>query len=262
MYNGLRIKMIETKKRGHIIELGKFEVRLNETQVSYTLRRSLKARLIWLSIRRNTGLIVTVPLRYSLKYLPDYLAANSRWILKNLARYCQEPVLPNQVQKINENTVSYLGKCLKVMHKRKLEEGNTVKLQQNTLVVAMGPTASNIPSNELQQWLKQQASELINAKARQYSQQMGTYYNRIVIRDQKSRWGSCSCRKNLNFNWRLIMAPEPVLDYVIIHELCHLLEMSHSRSFWSLVSKYCPQWQEHRSWLDDHCFELNTGFRS
>jgi predicted metal-dependent hydrolase len=193
--------------------------------------------------------------------LTEYLNSNSKWILRNLDKYCHEvPASPlKSIQPAN--TISYLGKCITITQKRNDAELTALKLEQNVLVVNLDPSAGNISSEDLEQWLKSQANQVINVKVRKFSSQMGLDFNRVVIRDQKSRWGSCSCLKNLNFNWRLIMAPEPVLDYVIIHELCHLREMSHSKSFWKLVAQYCPQWQELRNWLDNHCVELNASLQ-
>lgn len=81
---------------------------------------------------------------------------------------------------------------------------------------------------------------------------MEVKHARITIRDQKTRWGSCSSRGNLNFNWRLVMAPPPIIDYVVIHELAHLIELSHSPRFWETVERYCPDHREHRRWLREH----------
>lgn len=81
---------------------------------------------------------------------------------------------------------------------------------------------------------------------------MNLEYNRIFIRSQKTRWGSCSRLKNLSFNWRLVMAPIEVIDYLIVHEMAHIEEMNHSASFWRLVEKACPDYKAHRRWLKEH----------
>jgi predicted metal-dependent hydrolase len=87
---------------------------------------------------------------------------------------------------------------------------------------------------------------------------MGISYQRIAIRGQKTRWGSCSRKKNLSFNWKLIMAPGSVVEYVIIHELLHLKEMNHSKRFWELVARYCPGWRENKKWLKQHEADLTS----
>lgn len=97
-----------------------------------------------------------------------------------------------------------------------------------------------------------QASEVFARKAAYYAARMGVTYNKITIRDQKTRWGSCSGKGNLNFNWRLVLAPVPVLDYVVVHELAHRREMNHSSRFWDIVGEIMPDYQIHRRWLRDH----------
>jgi predicted metal-dependent hydrolase len=79
--------------------------------------------------------------------------------------------------------------------------------------------------------------------------QIGVRYDRIAIKGQSTRWGSCSSKRNLNFNWRLMMAPPGAVDYVIIHELCHLKELNHSPRFWALVAQHCPDYRRWERWL-------------
>jgi predicted metal-dependent hydrolase len=258
MYNGLHKDTMKSQMLAQPTLIGKYDINLHGEKISYTLKRSSRAKLIWLDIKRQSGLTVTIPHNYSVCDLPDYLNSNSQWILRNFSKYCND-VSASPVNTVRpSHTISYLGKSLKVTQNRTGFGLNAVKLEQNKLIVSLNSSGGNLSSQELEHWLKIQAARMINKKVEEFSQQMRLLYNRVVIRDQKSRWGSCSCLKNLNFNWRLIMAPEPVLDYVIIHELCHLKEMSHSKSFWDLVARYCPQWRKHRSWLDNHCLELNA----
>lgn len=85
-----------------------------------------------------------------------------------------------------------------------------------------------------------------------YAEIMGVDYNRISIRDQKTRWGSCSAKGNLNFNWKLSLMPPEILDYVVVHELAHRREMNHSARFWSQVEQVLPDYKERRRWLKEH----------
>ena len=89
-----------------------------------------------------------------------------------------------------------------------------------------------------------------------YAPRVGAHFGRVTIREQKSRWGSCSRKGNLNFNWKLIMAPPEVLDYVVIHELCHLHEFNHSPRFWALVAAQMPEYEAWKKWLKVHAEDL------
>lgn len=120
------------------------------------------------------------------------------------------------------------------------------------------------PENEmavraaLKQMLSKRALVRIREELNVYAPIIGVRFGRIAVRDQKSRWGSCSSKGNLNFNWKLIMAPEEVLRYVVIHELCHLIEFNHSERFWKLVSAQMPEYEVWKKWLKTHGTELGV----
>jgi predicted metal-dependent hydrolase len=105
------------------------------------------------------------------------------------------------------------------------------------------------------------ARELVTMVIDEEAPALGVTYSRIQIRDQRTRWGSCSSRGTLSFNWRLALAPFEVLDYVVVHELCHLREPNHSARFWRLVASRRPGWRRQRDWLATHGPEL-LAFRS
>ena len=104
--------------------------------------------------------------------------------------------------------------------------------------------------------LSERALARIRARVGFYAPRMGVRPGRITVRDQKTRWGSCSSKGNLNFNWKLIMAPPQVLDYVVVHELCHLLEFNHSPRFWTLVEAQMPDYAVWKKWLKTHREDL------
>lgn len=99
---------------------------------------------------------------------------------------------------------------------------------------------------------KKLAKRVLAEKCRRFAQQMGVTYGMISVREQKTRWGSCSTKGNLNFNWKLVLMPEEILDYVVVHELAHRLEMNHSPAFWAQVGYVIPDYRERRAWLKAH----------
>lgn len=99
---------------------------------------------------------------------------------------------------------------------------------------------------------REAAKEYFPKRADYYAQQLGVSYERIRIAGQKTRWGSCSSKGTLSFNWKLMLAPPKVLDYVVVHEICHLKEMNHSPRFWRLVEELMPDYKEYRKWLKEN----------
>ena len=106
--------------------------------------------------------------------------------------------------------------------------------------------------------LTEEAGRVIPGRVAYWAGEIGVSYGRITIRHQRSRWGSCSAKGNLNFNCLLMQAPPEILDYVIIHELCHRRHMNHSREFWDEVGRFCPEYKTRRRWLRENGNELMT----
>ena len=96
---------------------------------------------------------------------------------------------------------------------------------------------------------RKQAAEVIETRCRYYAPVMGVSYGTVTIREQKTRWGSCSMKGNLNFNWKLVLMPSEILDYVVVHELAHRIQMNHSAAFWAEVEKILPDYKERKQWL-------------
>ena len=115
---------------------------------------------------------------------------------------------------------------------------------------------SAVQRTALENRYKEAARSYIPKRVAYYHAMTGGDYRRIAIRDQKTRWGSCSGRGTLSFNWRLMLAPPAVLDYVVVHELCHLTHMDHSPAFWQAVESVCPDYRNLRKWLKEHGNEL------
>ena len=135
-----------------------------------------------------------------------------------------------------------------------------LKLTEDTCILTLPhPESEEAVRAALKQALSCRALERIRAKLNHFAPRLGVSFGRVTVRDQKSRWGSCSAKGNLNFNWKLIMAPPEVLDYVVIHELCHRVEFNHSPRFWALVAGQMPEYAYWKKWLKAHGPELGLG---
>jgi predicted metal-dependent hydrolase len=234
---------------------GQRKTALDGQTISYIVKRSANAKHIRLEVRSETGLTVVIPKSYNARYIPDLLEAKRGWILSKLAKYDQLRSHRTENELKSGDTLTYLGQHLEVVVQQNHGSGDSVRLERNKLIVVLRAENGRLDL-ALERWYRMQAADLIRGKVERASAHLGLTYNRVIIRGQKTRWGSCSHKGNLSFNWKLIMAPEPVIDYVIIHELAHLREMNHTKRFWGLVAEHCPQWREHKKWLRDHGAEL------
>lgn len=140
-----------------------------------------------------------------------------------------------ELVKFAESKLNWIEKNLQKVSLRKAENENTEKLS----------------AEEIQK-LANMAMMYIPQRVKYYADIMGVHYGRITIRNQKTRWGSCSSKKNLNFNCLLMLAPDEAIDYVVVHELCHLKEMNHSPKFWAEVKKVLPDYEKQKAWFKEN----------
>ncbi len=149
-----------------------------------------------------------------------------------------EKIPQNEIMKFVEEKQNWIKKHLVQMY-FKAEE---IKKQKKE------PALTNADIEKL----CQKALSVIPDKVKYYAEIMGVTYGRITIRNQKTRWGSCSSKGNLNFNCLLMLMPDKVLDYVVVHELCHLKQMNHSKKVWKEVERYMPDYKNYKKWLNEN----------
>ena len=144
-------------------------------------------------------------------------------------------VTQKEIKRILEKNDSWIQKHIEMLREKQAEAEDVKKL-----------TAEEIKT------LAEQALKLIPQRVEYFARQVGVTYGRITIRNQKTRWGSCSSKGNLNFNCLLMLAPTEILDYVVVHELCHRKEMNHSKAFWTEVEKVLPDYRQSIQWLKEN----------
>jgi predicted metal-dependent hydrolase len=243
--------------RPPLTTIGKRKATLDGQTISYIIKRSPMAKYARLEVRPQTGLAVVIPKSYRLTQIPSLLKEKRRWILAKLAKCGHIRLLSAEKEVESGDTIPYLGRNLRVVKRKNDGEAHSIKVEGKRLVVSLKSTKARL-NLVLEEWYRREAEKLIRKRVDELRSRLGITYGRLSIRGARTRWGSCSQKGNLNFNWKLMMAPEPVIDYVIIHELAHLKEMNHTKKFWSLVAQHCPQWRKHRKWLKDHEAELST----
>lgn len=221
--------------------------------VPYTVRVSRRARLLRLVIRPERGLEVVAPLGTSQQRIEQVLSAKSNWIARTLDRAERERATAAPPPLVSGHVLPFAGERLRLAVSIGAPSGRYRAARSgDALALVVHDDADETIRRALEAWYRHQARAVFAERLAACNAAYGFAYGRVSIKEQKSRWGSCSRRGNLNFNWRLLLAPLPVLDYVVVHELCHLKELNHSERFWRLVARGCPDYRTHRRWLHDN----------
>ena len=216
------------------------------------LRRHRQARRYTLRIQAATReVVLTMPPRGSLREAQEFAQKHGGWIA---ARLCG---MPKAAPFAHGTEVPLRGIPHRIVHRPR--ERGTVWTETDTYGRAIICVAGEEPhlARRVADFLKKEAKLDLEIASRKYAAQLGVILKRVSVRDQTSRWGSCSTTGVLSFSWRLILGPPFVLDYLAAHEVAHLVEMNHSRRFWRLLARLCPRLERAKLWLDVHGADLH-----
>lgn len=199
---------------------------------------------ISLKVTRDGDIVVHAPHFVSLKIIENFLQEKNEWIYETLEKITSRKIKKKEYAE--GEMFYYLG----LQRKLRFYNGIEIKIAENTLFF---PKVLQFRiQKELQSWFMQQAREKITQRVAYHNVKMQTQYSGLLFSDTKTKWGTCFPDNSLQFNWRLIMAPILVIDYVIIHELSHTTEKNHSASFWRRVGRFTPAYRQHRKWLNQY----------
>lgn len=207
------------------------------TPIPYRVRRSTRARRVRVVVHPDVSVEVVLPARARERDAGEAMRQLHPWVLRRLdeARALARRTAPPP------GTVPYLGELLWVQ----AEAGRTrVHRRGEALLVPEGDARP-----ALERWYRRQARAEVAGRLDAAAAVLARPYTTLSIRNQRTRWGSCSSTGAMSFNWRLLLAPAPVLDYVVWHEACHLVHLDHSPRFWALVARHHPQYPEPQRWL-------------
>lgn len=205
------------------------------------------------SIQLKDGQVrVRAPRSLSDKRINDLIKKRAPWIKEKLEEYSNRPQAITKKYEDGE-IFSYLDRNYEL----KIVEGDeeAVKLKNGCFVVSICKEdfGENIKAqNLLLDWYRDHAFKYLQERTDKFANIIGVSPFSISIKNYKSRWGSCSINGAIDYNWKIIQAPKKVIDYVVVHELCHLIEHNHSPKYWSYVEKFMPNWKESRDWLKEN----------
>jgi predicted metal-dependent hydrolase len=217
-------------------------------ELAYAVRRSDRARRMRLRVHPDGRVEVVLPRRAPAGAVEDFVRGNAAWIHRARARLAAKaPATPA----VSPHETWFQGRRVPVAHRPGSAPPFLVRWTGDGFEIVGDGSEPQTPVL-LEAWFRQAARAILRERVVALNKPTGYAWSRIRIADQATRWGSCSTRGTLSFNWRLLMAPPEILDYVVIHELAHLKEMNHSPRFWALVEAQCPHYKTHVNWLKDH----------
>ena len=215
------------------------------------LQRHSQARRYTLRIHAaNREVVLTIPPRGSVRQAKEFAQKHGAWIAGRLRR------LPDAAPFAHGAVLPLRGVEHRIDHRKGARGTVWIETGPGTPRLCVAGEAPHLP-RRVRDYLKREARRHLETASRTAGQALGVDIKRVSVRDQSSRWGSCSTTGVVSYSWRLILAPPFVLDYLAAHEVAHLIEMNHSRRFWRLVEQICPDMRRAKAWLDAHGTDLH-----
>lgn len=219
-------------------------------QVKYSSRKTLN-----ITVERDRSVVVHAPVGLSLEKIDSIVTSKQDWINNKISDSKKYSQIMQRKEFVNGESLLFLGKLYNLTISA--EEFDGIIFDDGFLISEKNQKQANV---YFKNWYKEQALLKINKLARLYEEKLGVKYNQLKLTDMKYRWGSCSPKGNININWRIIKAPMYVIEYLVVHELTHLLESNHSDKFWNTVSIQIPQYEKAKEWLRNNGELLEIDF--
>lgn len=217
-------------------------------KLSYKTQRSTKRRSLTITVERDRSVVVHAPEGVSDDKIQQVVESKRQWIHEKIGHPQKYQSLPHPPGKelVSGESALYLGRQYRIeVVKNGLED---VQFSHRFMVPAEGKKRKEA----LQKWYINKAKEKLAPRVKLHARSLGVDVAGVKIADSRYRWGSCTLKNNVNLNWRLIKAPMSVIDYVIVHELAHLIEPNHTPRFWNIVRAQTPTMEKAKSWLKEH----------
>lgn len=216
---------------------------------AYTIKRSPKRKKLTITVERDRSVVVRAPESTPEETIREAVESKRRWIYektKHGQKYQERPHPPGK-ELVNGESTLYLGRECQI--EIIPTDSTEIRFERRFLIPA---SLAGERRSVLRNWYVNRAKERILPKVKSIAAMLGVEFAGTKIVDSRFRWGSCTVKNNVNLNWRLIKAPMFVIDYVIVHELAHLLEANHTPRFWNIVRTHAPRMEKARSWLREH----------
>ncbi|MDH7511994.1 MAG: SprT family zinc-dependent metalloprotease [Clostridiales bacterium] len=231
-------------------------------RIEYRIKRGRRKKSVAITIANTSQVVVSAPRVLSNEEIRELVQKKAGWIQKKQAYFRELRKLHPEKEYVSGEQVLFLGRKyrLKVIEK---EDGpiSELMLMGRRITISINKDMPEEKRKEiireaLTKWYYSRATEVILQRAKRYSQLLNLAPKKIIVRNQQKRWGSCSKNGALRFNWRISMAPVSIIDYVVVHEICHLKQKNHSSDFWRQVALVLPDYKKRRQWLRENLASL------
>lgn len=232
-------KRLPSQQTGHML--------IDDMRMPYVLLRSAKRkRIISFSIDTQEQIRILAPMRTRFELIENTLQKRGAW-LRNALDYQRKKRAAKRKNFNSGEEVLYLGKAHRLVITVDTEKKQGCELQGETLVINFHEAATEDDIKlEMMLWYKRQARDYFKERADFWCQEMGLHYRKLIVSNPRRLWGSCTGQNIVRLNWRLILAPTEIVDYVVVHELAHIKHKNHARQFWKYVERYIPDWRTRR----------------
>lgn len=209
------------------------------SEIPYKIVRS-KRKTLALTIDSEAQLVVRAPIKLGEDIIKDFIHKKKNWIIDKQRQVMNFATKQSAFILEDGENVLYFGKSYAVLRRDTAE----ISIEGNFLIVPETMTLDGFAA-----WMKEQGNDIIRERANYYANLLGVKYSSVKMSEAKRRWGSCGTGNTLNFAWRLVMCPQSVIDYVVVHELSHITYKDHSAKFWTRVATVMPSYKEAQDWL-------------
>jgi predicted metal-dependent hydrolase len=219
-------------------------------QIIYSQRKTVS-----LSVERDASIIVRAPEGTPEEAIHRAVKAKKLWLYEKVQHKQKYPHHKQRKEFVSGESILYLGRNYRLEVK---DEDIPGVVFRSRFVISRKnqPQAAQL----FRSWYTERAHERLPRRAKDFADALGVYFNRVLVSDLKVRWGSCTPKSNLNFNWRIMKAPTSIIDYLIVHELAHLIEPNHTPRFWNIIAVQVPQVAWAKQWLREHGELLEIDF--
>lgn len=230
----------------------KFNYEYGTEKIEFTVKFS-RRKTILIKIEAPSIITVVAPEGTSLERILETVKLKSKWIIKKLFEIKEIEYRKRDKEYVNGESFIYMGRnySLQIIYDEEIKIPET-KLFRGKFYIYTNTKDENIIKKALENWYKDKAKKKVEERIKYYQPNFDIKPKKVVIKNQQKRWGSCNMEHELRFNWRSIMAPSSILDYIVVHEMCHMVHMNHSKEFWNLVKSVLPDYEQRKELLKNN----------